>query len=421
MHEARTNKVVTMTIQESIQKSLHLLTKQERPFKINLLRQSSQNFLRSLTIQYQSIYITKLGASALQLGIANSIGGFASALVAIPTGWFADKHGLKKVFMFGTVLMALAATIFALAYNWIMIIPALIIDALALRIVMTACPMVCGSCLKNEERATGMQLCDTLSAAPRLISPMIAAFLITFFGGLTVAGIRPLYLIQVLGLILLVLLVFRRFVNPRTIEAASTELPFFEGMWDVFRQGIMVKRWILCTCLSSVPMFLNQVYLPKFAVEVKGADQYIVGGMATASAAIPLVLSLATGMLADVIGRKKVVYLTLPVYCSSLLLLVYATDSTMLIASGVLQGFLMLAGVTQGAITAELVPTSLLGRWYGILGLFRGVTSLIIPLIGGVIWSIVSPAHVFLFLVLTQVARVLIVITVPETLRKGAS
>ncbi len=410
-----------MTIQESIQKSLHFLTKQEPLFKINLLRQSSQNFLRSLTLQYQSIYITQLGASALQLGVANSIGGLASAVVALPAGWFADKHGLKKVFMVGTVLMALAATIFAVAANWIMIIPALILDAIALKIVMTACPMVCGSCLKNEERATGMQLCDTLSAAPRLISPIIAAFLITFFGGLAVAGIRPLYFIQVAGLVLLVLLVFRRFVNPRTIEAPSTELQFFEGMRDVFRQGIMVKRWILCTCLSSVPMFLNQVYLPQYAVEVKGADQYIVGGMATASAAIPLVLSLATGMLADLIGRKKVVYLTLPVYCSSLLLLVYATDSTMLIASGVLQGFLMLAAVTQGAITAELVPTPLLGRWYGILGLFRGITSLLIPLIGGVIWSLVSPAHVFLFLVLTQVARVLILLTVPETLRKGTA
>jgi len=410
-----------VTLKESIQKSLHLLTKQERSFKINLLRQSSQNFFRSLTIQYQSIYITKLGASALQLGIANSIGGFASALVAIPIGWFADRRGLKKVFIFGTVLMAFAAMIFALASNWVMIIPALIFDALALRIVMTACPMVCGNSLKNEERATGMQLCDTISAAPRLISPILAAFLITLFGGLAVAGIRPLYLIQIVGLVLLVILVNRKFMNPSQIEASKTELSFLEGMKAVFKQGVMVKRWVLCTSLSAVPMFLNQIYLPKFAAEVKGANQFIIGGMATASAVIPLVLSLATGMLADVIGRKKVVYLTLPVYCSSLLLLVYATDSVMLIVSGLLQGFLMLAAVTQGAITAELVPTSLLGRWYGILGLFRGITSLIIPLVGGVIWSIVSPAHVFLFLILTQVARVLILITMPETLRKGRS
>lgn len=407
-----------MTVRESIQRSLHFLTKQEKSFKINLLRASSQNFLRSLTLQYQSLYISKLGASALQLGIVNSIGGLAAAIVAIPTGWFADKHGLKRVFLFGTSLMTLGALIFALASNWIIIIPALIIAALSLRIVFTVCPMVCGSCLKSEERATGMQLCDTLSAVPRLISPIIAAFLITGFGGLTVAGIRPLYYLQVIGLILLLVLVSRKFVNPLKIKASRTELDFVDGMREVFKQGIMVKRWILCVCLSAIPMFLNQVYLPVFAEEVKHADQFVIGGMATASAVIPLFLSLATGRLADTIGRKKVIYITIPVYCSSILLLIYATNSTMLLASGILQGFLMLAAVTQGAITAELVPASLLGRWFGILGLFRGLTSLITPIIGGLIWSIISPVHVFLFLILTQIVRTLVLITLPETLRK---
>jgi len=42
-----------------------------------------------------------------------------------------------------------------------------------------------------------MQLCDTVAALPRLFAPIVAAFLITMFGGLNVQGIRLLYWIEV--------------------------------------------------------------------------------------------------------------------------------------------------------------------------------------------------------------------------------
>jgi MFS family permease len=261
-----------------------------------------------------------------------------------------------------------------------------------------------------------MQLCDTISAIPLLISPLVAALLITTFGGLTVAGIRPLYAIQVLGFSLLVVGIWWKFENPLKMQHSTKNWHFREGIKSVFTQGIMVKRWILCVCLSAVPMFINQIYLPKFVEEFKGADQFVIGGMAMAAALIPLILSIGFGKLADMIGRKKVIYLTLPLYCSSIVLLVYASNSTMLYVSGIFQGFYMLSAVTQGAITAELIPSSLLGFWYGILGLFRGLTSLIIPVIGGVVWTTLSPAHLFLLVVITQVVRMVILSTVPETL-----
>jgi MFS family permease len=168
-------------------------------------------------------------------------------------------------------------------------------------------------------------------------------------------------------------------------------------------------------------MAVSPVYLPLFAVEIKHADQLILGGIAAASMVAPLSLSIVIGRLADTIGRKKVIYLTTPVYCVSLLLLIYASSSTILLASGVLQGFFMLSAVTQGAMTAELVPTSLLGRWYGLLGLFRGCVTVLAPVIGGVIWGGIGPEYVFFFLIATQLFKLLILMTMPETLRISRS
>jgi len=136
-----------------------------------------------------------------------------------------------------------------------------------------------------------------------------------------------------------------------------------------------------------------------FVAEIKHADQFVLGGMATASAVVPLLLPIPVGRLADTIGRKKVIYMTTSIYCPSLLILIYALDSTMLLASGVLQGLFILAAVTRGAMTAELVPTSLLGRIYGVLGLFRGLVMILAPIIGGILWSAISPEYVFIFII----------------------
>ena len=152
---------------------------------------------------------------------------------------------------------------------------------------------------------------------------------------------------------------------------------------------------------------------------MKYGDEFVVGGMTAASMVLPLLLALILGRAADTLGRKKVLYITIPLYCTSILFLIYAQNTTMLLISGVLQGFYLLSGVTQGAITAELLSVSLLGRWYGILNLFRGLASIVAPIIGGSIWSTIGPNYVFLFIILIEMSKLTILwLTIPETLRK---
>ena len=405
-----------MMVRKTIQGVLGFLARQEQLFRINLKKVSIENFFSSLTQQYQSIFIIGLGATPFQLGILNSAGGLAGAAIAAPTGWLADRHGIKSVMVLGMIPLLLGALLFALAPDWTIAIPALVATTLALRMEMTACPMVCGSCLKSSERATGMQFCDTLSAVPRLISPIIGAAIVTSFGGISVDGIRPLYYVQVAGFLVVLLIILRRYPSyKRTGEARTSS--FTKGVRDIFDQGSNVKRWIACACFSTIPMFVTPTYVPLYAAEVKTADQFVLGGMAAASMIVPLVLSLPAGHWADIVGRKKVIYATTLLHCSSLALLILAPNTTTLLASSVLQGFFMLGAVTQGAMTAELVPTQLLGRWYGLLGLFRGFVGVAAPAIAGLIWDSVGPANIFVFLIVAELVKILLLAGVPETLK----
>jgi len=77
----------------------------------------------------------------------------------------------------------------------------------------------------------------------------------------------------------------------------------------------------------------------------------------------------------------------------------------------------MLSAVTQGAITAELMPNSLLGKWYGILNLFRGLTRTAVPAIGGIIWITVGPSFIFILMMIIEISKLFILwLAIPETL-----
>ena len=225
-----------------ILKMLRFLTLQEKPFKVNILKNLLMNFSLGLTQQYQAIYVRALGATALQLGYVVSIGGLATILLSIPVGLLADRQGIKRMLIVAIAFFAAAYSIFGLAPGWQLTAFAYIFSSLAMLISNNVCPMVCGACLKSSERTTGMQLCDTVAAIPRLFSPIIAALVISYLGGLTAEGIRPLFWLSSLVVLVAFMVIFKWFDNPIVPNAAASR-SLTSGIRRVFSEGVNVKRW----------------------------------------------------------------------------------------------------------------------------------------------------------------------------------
>jgi len=108
-----------------------------------------------------------------------------------------------------------------------------------------------------------------------------------------------------------------------------------------------------------------------------------------------------------------------PLYALSYVLLLYADSPFWLLLSGLFQGFAMLTFITENAMTAEVIPLQLLGSWFGLLGLFRGLASVAGPLLGGLVWSSLNPSAVFYLLIVVGAMKLLLLTAMPETLRKG--
>jgi MFS family permease len=122
--------------------------------------------------------------------------------------------------------------------------------------------------------------------------------------------------------------------------------------------------------------------------------------------------------LADKIGRKKVIYLLTPLWYASYILLIFSFNAFTLILAGALQTFYFIASGVTNAMTLELVPVNRMGKWSGLIGLFRGLVTIPAPILGGLIWDHLNPMFVFLLPIgVDFLLKLPLLATIPETLR----
>jgi MFS family permease len=367
-------------------------------------------------MQYSSIYIRALGASPVELGVVSSASGLSGAIISPPLGWMRDRYSLRKIYVIGVGLLAVVSLLYAIAYSWQFIAFAILISGLAFS--LGSCVVICDLSLPSRDRATGKALCEGVGALPALFAPTFAAFLITWFGGINIETIRLLYWIQFaagIGLFIYVNLKLTE-INREKQEFDKTVL---DGFKEVFQQGTTVKRWLLFLSLDMFTANMVAAFQYPYAYEIKGASQFILGGIATASILTEAAFSTPFGRIADKIGRKKAFYLLTPLFCLANILFAFAPSPMYLLLAGFLLGFRMISGVVYDSITPELMPNEYLGRWRGVLGLVTGLAAIPAAVIGGFVWEHLGPEWVFIIPTLIELSvRLPLLYTVPETLSR---
>jgi len=410
---------VAYLVGRTIGRAKGFIGRQKHNYRVAVARSATSSFLANLTAQYDSIYAVALGADSVELGTINSIGNGIGALISTPVGWLVDRYGLKRFYLLGVGLLAGGALIYALAPSWQAIIAATILLSISMRLIGMGCSVICADSVRNEDRATAQNLCVTLASLLSMIAPLVAASLVTAFGGMTAEGIRPLYYIRFVGYGLIFLFVAVQLREPRRMRMAEIRAdPGFIGDFkQLFEGGSPLGSWIVISSLTLLPMAMTSPFLQLFAHQVKGADQYLLGSMTTAAILTRLLFGIPLGRLADRMGRKKVIYLLTPLWYASNLLLIFSFNSATLILAGAMQTFYAISSGITAAMTLELVPVEQMGRWSGLLGLFRGLVTIPAPILGGLIWEGLGPAYVFIIPVAVDLLlKIPLLTTIPETL-----
>jgi MFS family permease len=409
------------TKKDSISRGYGFLKRQQRDWKVSAVRSNLHFFFHKMVNPYVSVYIVALGASATQLGILNSIGMISAGLVSPFIGMWIDRIGVKRIYLLTIVMLSIAYLVYGISQSWIIAIIAMVTFWLGNSPSLQACGVICANSLSTEERATGMALCETMGiGAVGIIAPMLGAFLVSTFGGINADGIRPLFFISLAGTICTFFLIFTQLSDKRWSSSSRSSSNIFKGVSEIFKKGHNLKRWILISSITSLPMGMVMPYRQVFAHDIKGADEYILGAMVMAAGLVPIFLGLIMGRLADKLGRKKLIYASIPFVWISNLILIWAPNPGWLVVAGAFQGFFLLSGLPTRAMDRELVPPEYMGRWLGILDFSKMMFASISVYLGGVIWDNIGPHYVFLVIIATDVLiRIPLLLGMPETLQSN--
>jgi MFS family permease len=230
------------------------ISRQKHNYRVGVARSSADSFLLGLTSPYNAIYAVGLGADSVQLGALSSVGSAVSTLVSIPIGWLVDRWGVKPFSLLAITLSAGGILVYALTWDWRLLIIATVLASLSTRLTGTGCSVICADSVRNQDRATAQGLCGTLASLGSMLSPLIAAYLITTFGGLNTEGIRPLYYLRFAGYGLVFLLVLLKLQEPRRRASGRAGTGLVADFGQLFEGKAALRRWILIYVLTSLPM-----------------------------------------------------------------------------------------------------------------------------------------------------------------------
>ena len=307
------------------------LRRQQRDWVVTVVRTSLDRLAYQMVFPYLSIYIIVLGATATQLGLVNSLGMLAAGLAGPFTGWLIDRHGPRSFYLAGIALLAVAYLTYALAQSWGVTAAAMMAYWLGYSISGHSCATICGNCLANQDRATGMTICETVAAGLLgIVGPILATVIVVSSGEVDADAIRPLFGIAFAITAGTFLFILTQLSGQRW-GSRGTGRAVFRDLGEVLSEGRYLKRWLVIAAIGQLPAGMVFAFSSVYAYEVKGADAVVLGGMATAAAVGSIALAVPLGRIADRVGRKRVLYLTIPLFALSCLVLIWAPGPAALI------------------------------------------------------------------------------------------
>ena len=409
-----------MGVRSSLKNGRDFLARQSHNYRMMIVRSGGGMFLFNLTGQYSSIFTKALGADNMTIAWLSSVSSFISMLISMPVGYVTDNYNLKKVMGAGLFLNIAMVGMYAFALDWRWIFVAMVINPFTMALMFRSQQIIITNELDSAERARGMGVRMQIAMILGLISPIPAAFLVKSWGGLTLEGIRPLYYIRFVGMIIIYSYVYIKLTDVLPMPRAKKSTGFLDDFREVLDEGgRKLKVMIVVGALGALVWSTIQSFTYLYAAEIKGADELILGLLPTVETIALVLFATPMNNLADTRGRKYAFLLVRPALWLFFVLVILAPNQYWLLVAWFLRGIGMSTSA-YNTLFLEMVPAEQRGRWMGLSNTFSALIRIGAPLLGGLMYDSNLPWLLFAVpLAVDMLVRIPIFhFYVPETLPK---
>lgn len=392
----------------------------KRNYIVLMLRRTIAGFFNSLPTQYVNVYILEMGFSEQELGLLRSIARLIASLPSSLLCFWADVSDRRKSYLIGLGIEILSALILFLGVGQLAMVIALLLSLTSFFGLRYVENILIADSISSRKRAFGFGILDSLTIFASLFSPIVAAYIVNLFGGISVEGIRPLFLIQFAGLLFASIIagVFVRDI--RMFAHFSLRKTFYDSL-TILRLNPWLRRWIVLEVLGGYVFSLSMPYEMIYAIKVKGADEFVLGYMGFALNVGSIIALPIIGWLADRIGRVKTIVILRPLFYLSVCLFLLSSSPIHLITAWFIRGIWFASRAPFQTLALELVPYDYRGRWNGIKTLIAFTLGSPGSLIGGYLYMLISPETPFIVALLVDLLlRLPLIYMTPETLDRKA-
>jgi len=317
-----------------------------------------------LIIPIWPIYInSSLGASMTELGFVFSASNAVAALVQIPSGFLSDKYGRKRLHVLGTLLGAFPPLMYALANNWIDLVPWAMVSGFAMGLYMPVRQAIIADVSSTKTMASAYSWTSISWLVSSIVAPFVGGIAADFF------GIRfPFFASFILRLA----------VFPLALLMQETRRkPQIKGMNYKNEQGDVIDKYLstvllfsLINIVQGVGIGVTEPVIPVFVVSNFPVDYAFIGILyAVGFGVASIIVQIPGSKCSDRFDRRKVMFVTF--VTSSPFFLLFAHSGTML----ELIVFMFLSNailnLSWSAFQTLLMDTTPSSKW----GLVHGVSA----------------------------------------------
>jgi MFS family permease len=349
---------------------------------------------------YYPKYIEGLGGNPFIVGVIGSASYATLALVQIPGGYLADKHGRRQLTVIMTFAISITYFLFAVAPNWQVFMIASILQNLFL-VYQPALQALVADSTPPEKRGLGFSIINLLHYIS-VPSPIIAGVLAVQFG--LIPGMRIAYLIVTIAFLVAAILRMRfketlkKTVEGNPLTGAIRNFPssIIESVKALKTASHPMLFLFVSFAIYHFAWFTCSYNLIFYATKIVNIKDLEWAALMTWFSVVNILSALPCGKIIDRFGRKKPLTVAWLLFIPALIGFVYGNIVITSISFLLLGVALIVANTAYPALMADFVVRDKRGKIIGSTNFFFNILGSLGSLSGGFMYVYLSPALPFL-------------------------